>query len=142
MTAALSWPLQQGLHALLSTDAALVAELGGAHVYDEPPHADDPASPAGPFLVIGDESVAPWFDKTADGARHDVVLTIESRAPGQGQAKRIAGAVSDALASGALALNRGRVVRVQFLAAAARREGERRRVELRYRFVLEDAPAS
>lgn len=140
MSAALSWPLQQALFARLSDDADLTGLIGDGKVFDAPPHRDGPDATAAPYVLLGDETLTPWFDKTSNGAAHDLVISVVSGADGFQEAKRAAGAVSDALAAPAPTLSRGRIVRVHFLGAAARREvgGVRRRVDLRYRIIVED----
>lgn len=147
MTAALSLPLQRALFAVLSADAGLLAALGGPRIYDAPPHADGPDRPGpGPFLLLGDETIRPWFDQTGDGAVHDLRFRIVSFAPGYAEAKAIAAALSDALAGAPPSLSRGRIARIQFLGAEARRGGGggggsdrvARRLDLRFRVVIED----
>jgi hypothetical protein len=64
-------------------------------------------------------------------------------APGRSfaQAKALAGAISDALLVGPLALERGHAVLVAFMGAKTKRE-ERdmlRRIDLRFRVLVEDA---
>lgn len=151
MTAALSLPLQKALFAWLSADAALLAALGGPRLYDAPPHADGDAAPGpGPYLLLGDESVTPWFDQTQDGADHLLRFRVVSFAAGFSEAKTIAGALSDALAGPPPTLERGRIVRIQFLGAEARRGGAggggadrvARRIDLRFRAILEDDPVA
>lgn len=141
MTAALSWPLQRALHATLAADAALATLLGGSKIYDAPPHADGSERIAPPFVLIGAETIRPWFDQGGEGAVHDVSVVAIGADAGFAAPKEIAGRISDLLLATPLSLERGRVVRAQFLAAEARKGGSagRRRVELRLRFVLEDA---
>ena len=145
MTAALSWPLQQALFARLTSNAALTNLLGGPKIYDAPPHQDGPGAARPPYILLGDETIAPWSDKTAQGAVHDFALIIISRAAGFSQSKRLAAAVSDALLTPpALPLARGRLIRLDFLSATASRRPDgtarapSRRIELRWRAVLED----
>lgn len=141
MTAALSWPLQAALFQRLSADPTLLGILGPGRIFDAPPHADGPDATRPPYVLLGDESVGRWSDKSATGAVHDLVLRIISGGEGYAEAKQIAAAVSDALADAGLDLSRGRVVRLTFRSASARRnlDGVRRQIDLRYRAVLEDA---
>lgn len=140
MTAALSWPLQKAVFAALSADAALTAKLGPDRLFDEPPHGAAADASRAPYIALGEESVEPWFDKSDRGAVHDFALSIVARRRGYSDAKQIAGLVCDALDAADLALDRGRVVRLQFLSAEFVRDGQgtRRRAELRFRAVLED----
>lgn len=140
MTAALSWPLQQAVFVLLSADPALAALLGADRIFDEPPHRDAEAHSPAPYLILGEESVEPWFDKTARGAVHELSLTITDPRRGYARVKQIAAAVCDALDAAEPTLARGRLVRLQFLGATFARadQGARRRATLRYRAVVED----
>ena len=139
MTYALSWPLQEGMFQLLSTDAAVTALVDG-RVYDAPPSLEAEADPDGIYVTIGDESARDWSTATDHGAAH--LLTIAVHAPRRGfaEAKQAAAAISDAMLGGAIALTRGRVILVRFVdARTRRREGDAlRRIEMRFRVTVED----
>jgi len=139
MTYALSWPLQEGVFQLLSNDAG-VATLVGGRVYDAPPPPDAEADPEGIYVTIGDESAQDWSTATDHGAAH--LLTIAVHAPRRGfaEAKQAAGAISDAMLGGGIAMSRGRAVQVRFVDARTRRgEGDAlRRVDMRFRITVED----
>ncbi|MEL6265527.1 MAG: DUF3168 domain-containing protein [Pseudomonadota bacterium] len=142
MTYALAWPLQQAVFALLSADAG-VAALAAGRVYDAPPPMPEDATAEPPYAVIGDESVADWSAADCAGASHVIGVSVFASERSFGEAKRLAGAISDAMAGsadGAPSLSRGRIVHVQFLSARTRRE-ERdrlRRIDLRFRVLVED----
>ncbi len=139
MTYALSWPLQEGVFQLLSTDAGVAAHVGG-RIYDAPPSLDAEADPDGIYVTIGDERVEDWSTATDQGAAH--LLTIAVHAPRRGfaEAKQAAGAISDAMLGGGIAMSRGRVILVRFVDARTRREeGDAlRRIEMRFRVTAED----
>lgn len=139
MTYALSWPLQEGVFQLLSNDAGVAALVGG-RIYDAPPSLDAETDPEGIFVTIGDESARDWSTATDQGAAH--LLTIAVHAPRRGfaEAKQAAGAISDAMLGGAVAISRGSVVLVRFIDARTRRaEGDAmRRIEMRFRVIAED----
>ena len=139
MTYALSWPLQQALYALLATDGEITTLAPGG-VFDEPPHEVDPAAAPGPYVVLGGETVEPWFDKTAQGAVHTLRLSVHGDAEGFSALKQIAGRLSDLLIDADPGLSRGRVVNANFAAGATAKadQGRRRRIDLRFRFVVED----
>lgn len=141
MTYALAWPLQQSIFAHLAADLGVSALLGGA-IYDAPPHASDGADDV--YAVLGDERVSPWADRDADGAAHEFTISIHAADRGFASAKQAAGAVCDALIDADLPLSRGVVVGVFFLGAATAREdqGASRRIDLRFRILVEDAPAA
>lgn len=140
MTYALSWPLQQGIFQLLSTDAD-VAALTGGRIFDAPPHQASEADPEGIYLTLGDETVRDWSTATDHGAVHLVSITVHAPRRGFAEAKQVAGAVSDALLNGAIALSRGRVVLARFVEARTRRQenGALRRIEMRFRILVEDS---
>ncbi|MCI4661463.1 MAG: DUF3168 domain-containing protein [Neomegalonema sp.] len=140
MTAALSWPLQQALYARLAADEALSSLLPGPALVDSPPHdARDHLRP--PYILLGDESIAPLADQTHLGARHRFSLTIHSAAPGFAEAKRIAAALSDALIRRPLALTRGTCIRLDFISGQTRRldTEQRRELTLTFEAALEDS---
>jgi hypothetical protein len=140
MTYALSWPLQEGVFQLLSTDAG-VAVLVGSRVYDAPPPPETELDPEGVYVTIGDESAQDWSTATDNGAAH--LLTIAVHAPRRGfaEAKQAAGAISDAMLGGGIVMSRGRAVLVRFVDARTRRgEGDAlRRIDMRFRVTVEDA---
>lgn len=136
MTMVLAAPLQTALFARL-TSAPELALLNG-RIYDDAPHqsADD----AEAYLTIGDESVTAWDTATDRGATHTIVIRVYSPVRGFLTPKQIAASVCEALCDDALSLSRGRVVTQQFIGAETRREeqGALRRIDLTFRFVLED----
>lgn len=139
MTYALSWPLQEAVHRLLSTDAA-VATLVGTRIYDAPLPVGVETDPDGLYVTIGDEQVEDWSTATDRGAAHTLRIAVHAPRRGFAEAKQAAGAISDALLGGTLPLSRGRAVLVRFAGAHTRREeGDAlRRIEMRFRVTLED----
>jgi hypothetical protein len=141
MTYAFSWHLQRAVFAALSADPAL-REVAGGRVYDEPPHGAELGPGTGPYVLIGEERVEPWSTAPDRGAIHELRATVVAAPGGFGAAKQAAAAVSDRLL-GALPLARGRVVNSGFLGGRALRAGDgRRRIELRFRIVVEDDPST
>jgi hypothetical protein len=139
MTYALSWPLQEGVFQLLSTDVG-VAALVGARVYDAPPPLDAEVDPDGIYVTIGDESAQDWSTATDNGASHLLTIAVHAQRRGFAEAKQAAGAISDAMLGGGIAMSRGRAVLVRFVDARTRRgEGDAlRRVDMRFRITVED----
>jgi hypothetical protein len=139
MTFACSWALQKALFAALAADPTVSAMAAG-RVWDEADAAAVAGAAGGPWVVVGDETVEPWSTATDDGAAHVVEIGVAAEAGGFGALKRLAGAVCD-VALAPLALERGRVVSSRFLGGRTRREekGRVRRIELRFRIVVEDA---
>jgi hypothetical protein len=138
MSFACSWPLQKALFAALAADPA-VGALAGARIWDEGDAAAVLAAGGGPCVILGDETVEPWSTASDEGAAHVVTISALSEAGGFSALKRLAGAVCD-VALAPLTLERGRVVSSRFLGGRTRREekGRARRVELRFRIVVED----
>lgn len=127
--------LQAAVYGALVADVA-VASLSGGAVYD--------ALPPGPvpplYVTLGPETVRDASDKTGAGALHDFPVTVVSEAAGFAGAKALAAAISDALTGADLALARGRLVRLAFLRARARRVDGGREIEVWFRArVDEDA---
>lgn len=139
MTYALAWPLQQAVFALLDGDAGVAAHLAG-RIYDAPPPLTGEAAPEGLYAVIGDEEVADWSTKSDHGASHLITIAVNAPRAGFAEAKQAAGAISDALIDAQPTLARGHLVSLRFVDARTRREaeGEMRRIEMRFRAVLED----
>ncbi len=139
MTYALAWPLQEAIYAALNADPGVVAVLGD-RIYDAPPPFSGPAEAEAPYVTLGDERAEDWSTATDAGAVHTVTLSVHAPRHGFGVAKQAAGAVSDALLGAALTLSRGRVVNVRFIEALSARaeDGQLRRIDLRFRVVLED----
>jgi len=129
MTAA----LQTAIYGVLSGDAALAA-IVGVHVYD--------ALPTGPlpplYVTLGPEKVRDRSDVSAGGAEHEFSVTVTNNAAGSHAAKEAAAAVSDALLSVPLSLSRGRVARVRFYRAKARKSGGDRLIEVWFRARLDE----
>ena len=140
MTYALSWPLQRAIFDALAADPNVTA-LVGDRIYDAPPPFEADAAPDAPWLTLGDERVDDWSTKDSTGAVHVLSVAVHAPRRGFGAAKEIAGAVSDALTAAALAPDRGRVVHVGFVSGRTRRSDNdlMRRVELRFRILVEDA---
>ena len=139
MTYALAWPLQEALFRLLRTSPEIGA-LVGDRVFDAPPALDGTTVPEGVYVTLGDETAEDWSTAGDGGASHLVTLSVNAPRRGFSEAKQVAGAISDLLLGGGLALSRGSVVDVRFVDARTRREeaGALRRIELRFRIVIED----
>ncbi len=139
MTYALSLPLQQAVFTALGGSAALAAFVAD-RIYDAPPHGDDPLSDEGPYLTIGDEKVEAWSSADQGGAAHEIDISVHTQNQGFAEAKEIGGVVSDIVEGMSGPLTRGRIVLARFIAARTKRTGQGggRRVDLRFRFLIED----
>ena len=122
--------LQAAVYQQLYTDPA-VSALVGPHVFD--------ALPTGPvpplYVALGAERVRDASDQSGGGAWHDLQISVVTQNAGFADAKRAAGAVSDALAGAELTLSRGVLVSLNFLRASAARigTGDSRRIDLIFR---------
>lgn len=72
--------LQKAVFSALSADAALVAALGGARIYD---HA--PANAVFPYLTFGRTTVHDWSTDTDGGSEHFFTVHAWSKAKGKSE---------------------------------------------------------
>ncbi|MEM8786764.1 MAG: DUF3168 domain-containing protein [Pseudomonadota bacterium] len=138
MSYVLSAALQSAVYQRLTQDAALMA-LVGQDVYDAPPQTA-PAEAPDLHVTLGEERVRDGSTKTSDGAVHDFTVTVHARTEGFSHPKAAAAAVCEALLPADLVLDRGHLVDLRLLNARAirGRADQPRRVDLRFRAVLED----
>jgi Protein of unknown function (DUF3168) len=137
MTYSLAAGLQTAVYQRLIGDSELASLVGGA-IYDAPLQA--PLGEAAlEHITLGEEIVRPNNTKTSSGVIHDFDVTVHSGRDSFEMVKRIAGAVCAALVDAPLTVERGRLVALRFLRAAAvrSRAPEKRRVALRFRAVLD-----
>ncbi len=125
--------LQAAIFERLSSDAALAALVGSA-IYDAPPAGRLPPL----WVSLGAEEVRDRSDATGPGAEHRLTISVVGEATGFAQAKEAAAAIGDALSGADLALARGRLVGIRFLAARARQSGTGRRIDLTFRARTQD----
>ncbi len=77
--------LQQAIFALLSADAGLVAQLGGARIFDHVPRPTD-----APYVHLGEMTVRDFSTATETGAEIRFSIVVWSRELGRGQALEVA----------------------------------------------------
>ena len=137
MPTAASAALRAAVHDALAADAALVALLGGAKIYDEPPRGV-----AFPYVTLGEARVADYSAGGEPGEEHLITLHAWSRQGGQREAHLIAGALLQALDDAPLAVTDHRLVNFRFATADVRREADGRtyRALVRFRAVTEPQP--
>jgi len=135
MSYAIASALQAAVFAAISGDN-VVQGLVGADVYDALPGGTLPLT----YVVIGEEDVRTKSDVSAEGAEHQLIVSIYSDAAGFAAAKAVAVAVSDVLNDAALSLSRGHLVSLDFVSARARRATSpgARRIDMRFRARVED----
>ncbi len=138
MSLTLSGDLQAAIYTALSNDSALVA-LVGTEIYDAPlPSGGN--LPEGEHVTLGEEISRPFNSATSRGSIHDLAIFVHSTASGFSAAKEVVRAIGNVLDDANLPISGGHMVRLQFLRARARRgvAPELRRIELRFRAVLEE----
>jgi uncharacterized protein DUF3168 len=128
--------LRAAIHDALNADGALVALLGGAKVYDEPPK-----SVAFPYVTLGEARVASFAADEAPGEEHQLTLHAWSRQGGHREAHLIAGALLNALDGAPLALADHHLVNLRFALADVRREADGRTYHALVRFRAVTEPA-
>lgn len=121
--------LRAAIHDALNADAALVALLGGAKVYDEPP-----AAARFPYVTLGEARLRNVSGDAAPSEEHQLTLHAWSRQGGHREAHLVAGALLAALDDAALALHGHRLVNLRFAVADVRREADGRTYHALVRF--------
>jgi hypothetical protein len=124
------------IHDALVADGALVALLGGAKVYDEPPNAA-----AFPYVTLGETRVADFSAGNDPGEEHRLTLHAWSRQGGHREAHLIAGALLQALDDAPLAPAGHHLVNLRFSVADIRREADGRTYHALVRFRAVTEPA-
>jgi hypothetical protein len=112
-----AWALQKSVHGVLTADAAVLALLGGPHVYD-----DVPRGASLPYLTFGLSTERDWSTGGEEGMEHVLTLHVWSEAGGRKETHEIIGAVRAALHDAALALAGHRLVNLRHELTDARRE--------------------
>ena len=129
--------LRAAIHDALSAHGALLAALGGARIYDEPPRDAE-----FPYVTLGE---ARLLDASSDGGvtqEHQLTLHAWSRNGGHREAHVIAGALLQALDDAPLSPSGHRLVNLRFTIADIRRESDGRTYHalVRFRAVTEPIP--
>lgn len=92
--------VQKAIYAALAGDAALVAKLGGARVYDHTP-ADVPF----PYITFGRTSIYDWSTGTESGTEQLLTLHVWSKGRGKAETHQIMDAIAARLHDAGLALD-------------------------------------
>ncbi len=128
--------LRAALFAALGADAALLALLGGARIYDVPP-----ADAAFPFVTLGEAVAADWSTATEAGCEHALTLHAFSRSGGRAEAFALAAALGSALHDAPLALHGHRLANLRVTTSEVRREADGRTFHALVRFRAVTEPA-
>lgn len=126
--------LRAAMRTHLVGDAALVATLGGAKVFDEAPRDAAP-----PYVLFADAQARDWSSDLSRGAEQFFVISIFSTHRGAAEALSIAERLVALLNEAPLVLTDHRLIDLRFLAMEPRRETQGRfaRVDLRFRATTE-----
>ena len=131
-----SWALQQALYSAITSNAQLLALLGGARIYD-----DVPQTAAFPYLALGQSTLRDWSSGggDGDGDEHALTFHVWSRAAGRRETHEIMSALKSALHDAALTLSGHRLVNLRHVLSEARREpdGDTYHGIVRFRAVTE-----
>ena len=129
-----AWELQKAIYGTLAADTALVALLGGEHIYD-----DVPRGAAFPYVTFGPSTTRDWSTGTEAGSEHLVTLRAWSKAGGEKEVHLVLEAIRNALHEAALALGGHRLVSLRHEMSDAMREpdGETYQGIARFRAVTE-----
>jgi hypothetical protein len=132
-----AWELQKAVYGALLADTALVAMLGGAHIYD-----DVPRGAAFPYVSFGPSTTRDWSTGTEIGSEHLFTLRAWSKSGGESEVHRVLEAVRAALHEASLVLTSHRLVSLRHETSDALRgaDGETYQGVARFRAVTEPAP--
>ncbi len=129
------WDLQQAVHAKLSSDTAVLAQLGGSpRIYD-----DVPRGASLPYVTLAEFTARDWATGTEPGTEITFTVHAWSRGAGHKSPHLLADAVRAALHDQPLTLSAHHLVNLRHDASETRRErdGDTYRVIARFRAVLE-----
>ncbi|ABE39217.1 gene transfer agent (GTA) orfg8 [Rhodopseudomonas palustris BisB5] len=128
--------LRAAIHRALTTDGGLIAALGGARVYDEPPR-----DAAFPYVTLGEARISDVSADDGSTQEHQLTLHAWSRQGGHREAHVITGALLQALDDAPLSPAGHRLVNLRFAIADIRREvdGRTYHASVRFRAVTEPA---
>jgi hypothetical protein len=128
--------LQRAIFEALGSDAALLAALGGARIYD---HA--PATVAFPYITFGRTSIYDWSTGTESGTEQLFTLHVWSKAKGKKEALDIMELASARLRDASLDLGDHRLVNLRQEFSEARYDEDQtvHHGLLRFRAVIEES---
>lgn len=129
-----SLALRKAVIARLAGDAAVVAALGGARIYD-----DVPTRSEFPYLTLASSSERDWSTGGDVGFEHALTLHVWSRAAGRKQAETAMAAALTALHDQPLSLTGHRLINLRHEFSDARRDADGETVHgaVRFRAVTE-----
>jgi hypothetical protein len=114
-----SWSLQKAIHQTLTANAAVLAQLGGPHVWDHVPRGA-----AFPYVTIASTTDRDWSTGTDTGSEHVLTLHVWSKAAGRDQAETIAAELKQVLHDQPLTLDGHRLVNLRHELTDTRRDAD------------------
>lgn len=132
--ASASQALQAAIYEALSTDAGVLAALGGARIYDHVPRKVNY-----PYITFGQTTARDWGTGNGDGEEHSISLHVWSLAAGRAEVASVVAAVRAALHDRDLSVSGHRLINLRHDFCETRREpdGERFHGLVRLRAVTE-----
>ncbi len=124
--------LQQAMRGALSADPALLALLGGAHVYDEVPRGAPPH-----YVEFTAIETRDWSTMADPGLEHFVSLAVRGNGRGRKHAEEICAAVGAVLDGATLALAGHRLVNLHMVFWSVMKSGQTYGATLRFRAATE-----
>jgi hypothetical protein len=134
MTFATGKALRAAVRDKLVGDAALIATLGGAHVYDEAPR-----NQATPYIIFTQSEARDRSTMTEQGAEHFLTLEVWSKGPGAREALEIVGRVASVLHDAHLAIPGAVCIYARIVSIDTQRQSANRfvRARLKLRALVE-----
>ena len=128
------WALQKAVYGAVTTNAAVLAQLGGPHIYDHVPRG----TPR-PYVTFAQSAVRDWSTGTDTGHEHTMTLHIWANARGSKKAAAIATALQSALHDRPLTLDGHHLVNLRHAFTEIRRidDGETLNGLVRFRATTE-----
>jgi hypothetical protein len=132
MNAALA--LQQAMRAALLADTALIALLGGQHVFDEVPRGEQSL-----YISFGNVETRDWSVMDQKAHEHFVTLDVVSNERGRAQAQNICNRIEAVLDNAALTLSGHRLVNLRnvFWSVARMKSDQKFGATMRFRAATE-----
>ncbi|GAA0784154.1 DUF3168 domain-containing protein [Roseibium denhamense] len=108
--------LREALFSVLEGDGTLSGLIGSGGIFDAVPRAQ-----AFPYLVLEVLETKPLLAEIADGAVHELVLSVFSRGPSRDEAADAAGRAADILMHGPVTLSGHRLVNLTLTNVVSRK---------------------
>lgn len=105
-----AYALRKAMLAALNSDAALLSQLGGAHVYDIPPRAIKP-----PYVHLSSHRTRDWSTASDEGSEHAIEFHVITAGESTLSTNQIAERLRAILHLATLTMNGHRLVNLRHL---------------------------